>query len=109
MISRTDKIIFSVIAVLIALTIVFWSDVKTMFAGNEVMAQKEDKKEKKNKKDQGDAKVSPEVRVTQKWDMPSPLKEISGIAWIDNTRFACVQDELGKIFIFNTATNTIEK
>jgi uncharacterized protein YjiK len=47
--------------------------------------------------------------IVKKWDLPSILKEISGIDPISRDRFACVQDEDGKIFIYNTATNTIEK
>lgn len=108
MITKTDKIIFIIIGVFIVLTIVFWGDVRSIFGSKEVVAQT-DKKEKKEDKGKDAARVSPEVKVTQKWDMPSPLKEISGIACIDDNRFACVQDELGKIFIFNPTTNTIEK
>jgi len=47
--------------------------------------------------------------IVKKWDLPSVLKEVSGIDHISGERFACIQDEVGKIFIYNTATNKIEK
>ncbi|QMU29344.1 SdiA-regulated domain-containing protein [Adhaeribacter radiodurans] len=53
--------------------------------------------------------ASSNVQVTDKWDMPAILKEVSGIAYLGPDRFACVQDEAGIIFIYNTATSSIEK
>ena len=41
--------------------------------------------------------------------MPKQLLEISGLSYIDDNRFACVQDELGTIFIYNIASSSIEK
>ncbi|MDB5264104.1 MAG: hypothetical protein JWQ14_3387 [Adhaeribacter sp.] len=41
--------------------------------------------------------------------MPAILREVSGIAYIDDNRFACVQDESGVIFIYNTKTKKIEQ
>ena len=108
---KGDKIAFGLIAVLI-LTFVFWKDVKAMFGGktkvNEVDTKKDKKKGKEGKK-KNVAKIDSEITIAQKWDLPSDLKEISGIAYINDNRFACVQDELGKIFIFNIASNHIEK
>jgi len=49
------------------------------------------------------------VVLVNKWNVPEILKEISAIEYIDDKRFACVQDELGKIFIFNVETEKIEK
>lgn len=53
--------------------------------------------------------VSPGITVIKKWELPKQLLEISGLSYMDGTRFACVQDELGTIFIFNTSTSSIEK
>lgn len=36
--------------------------------------------------------------------LPEILNEVSGIALLDNENLACVQDELGAVFIFNTTT-----
>ncbi|HEY1009631.1 MAG: SdiA-regulated domain-containing protein [Daejeonella sp.] len=72
-----------------------------------------DKKEKKgDKEDQiGLLGVDDDVkvRVLTSWLLPDELLEVSGISWFDRDRFACVQDELGKVFIFNTRLNKIEK
>ena len=50
-----------------------------------------------------------DINILQRWDLPAELKEVSGIAYIDDHRFACVQDEDGKIFIFNRTSNQVEK
>ena len=49
------------------------------------------------------------ITIVKKWDMPKSLAEISGLSYIDGQRFACVQDELGKIFIYNTTSSSVEK
>lgn len=51
----------------------------------------------------------PAFKVTGKWELPSLLKEVSGIAYIDENRFACIQDELGTIFFYNIVIDEIEK
>jgi uncharacterized protein YjiK len=48
------------------------------------------------------------VDISRTWQLPEILKEISGIAYIDAERIACVQDEVGTIFIYNILTNGIE-
>ncbi len=48
------------------------------------------------------------VKISRTWELPPVLKEISGISYIDPARIACVQDEIGSIFIYNTSTLTIE-
>ncbi len=42
------------------------------------------------------------------WKMPEVLREISGIGYVDADRFACIQDEVGVVYIYNTATSFIE-
>ena len=120
MITKWDKIIFSIIAVSVLLILVFWKDVKSL-AGNNAVASTENSKEhkKSKKKDKIPKKEKDQdvafkdedskIAIIKKWDLPDVLKEVSGISYIDNDRFACVQDELGKIFIYNTAGNNIEK
>ena len=49
------------------------------------------------------------ITVIKKWQLPDQLTEISGLSNIDQQRFACVQDELGKIFIYNIASSSLEK
>lgn len=47
--------------------------------------------------------------IINRWKLPEKLNEISGIAWIDEGRLACVQDEEGTIFIYNLDKNMVEK
>jgi uncharacterized protein YjiK len=44
-----------------------------------------------------------------KWELPNILTHLSGIKYLGNNRFACIQDEVGTIFIYNTASGKIEK
>ena len=47
------------------------------------------------------------VEVVQRWDLPSKLEEVSGIAYIGQNRIACVQDEEGIIFIYDLEQSQI--
>lgn len=67
-------------------------------------AGKKDKKEAQDKLQKSDG-----VTIVQKWELPEKLREISGIAYLDEDRFACIQDEEGIIFIYNRKENKIEK
>lgn len=68
-----------------------------------------DKKNKKSEKFTNQTSASTDINIRQKWELPPILLEVSGIAWMDAQRFACVQDEAGTIFIYNTADRKIEK
>lgn len=39
--------------------------------------------------------------ISETWELPSELDEISGIVWLDSQTLACVQDEDGMIFIYD--------
>jgi len=67
----------------------------------------ETKIEMEKNNDKGSANIA--ITVIKKWNMPKDLTEISGISYIDGQRFACVQDELGKIFIYNATSSSVEK
>lgn len=54
-----------------------------------------------------DKKVGANVLIT--WLLPKNLLEISGIAWLDTDHFACVQDELGTVYLYNVSQNKIDK
>src|SRR5687767_14419299 len=45
-----------------------------------------------------------DMTILKRWDLPEKLTEISGLTWMDEQRFACVQDETGTVFIYNTVT-----
>lgn len=103
---RTIK---TVALLLLATTAIFlWSDIKDAVASS---SKKENTKSGKQEKKQTEITetASGSIVITKKWDLPKILTEISGLAYLDEDRFACVQDEQGTVFIYNTATATIEK
>lgn len=55
------------------------------------------------------AEQSAEVKIIRQWNLPPVLTEISALSLMDDNRFACVQDELGTLYIFNKATDKIER
>ena len=55
-----------------------------------------------------DQRFVAEYEVLKKWELPAALEEISGIAWLDDSRIICVQDEDGVIFIYNLLDSKIE-
>jgi len=104
------RTIFKIMTVLIATSFVvfLWYDSKA--SGNE-KGDKTEKlgKAKSSKQENDQLTVSGGISIVKKWDMPSILVEISGITYMEENRFATVQDELGKIFIYNTQKNAVEK
>ena len=94
-------------AIALAAGFIFRSDIERLFSGNQASIGKQDKKEKKKDKQQD--RTPGDVTINERWDLPDVLKEISGLAYIDGERFACVQDEDGIVFIYNTADKRIEK
>ncbi|MGV3585390.1 MAG: hypothetical protein ACO1OF_00165 [Adhaeribacter sp.] len=67
------------------------------------------KTKKEQKKNKTKEVASTAVEVVKKWDLPEILLEVSGITYLGNNQFACVQDEDGVIFIYNTVANKIER
>lgn len=49
------------------------------------------------------------IKVVQQWDLPRIMEEVSGINYLEDGRMACVQDEEGKIFIYNLSDNKIDR
>ena len=94
-------IILSTIVILVT-GFIFRNDIGALVAGK----PKSENLQKQKKQQQN---IGSDVTIKQKWELPAILIEVSGIAYIDGQRFACVQDEAGTIFIYNTATATIEK
>lgn len=96
--------IFIVTFILLAIGVAF--SVRHIDFGGE---KAENKKEKKEKKKDKDVAPDSEISIINKWDVPEILKEISAVCYLGENRFACVQDELGAIFIYNTSSKKIEK
>jgi len=53
--------------------------------------------------------ISSGIKIVGQWNLPAALKEVSGIAYIDDQRFACIQDEAGIIYIYNVVKKRIER
>lgn len=49
------------------------------------------------------------VKITRTWELPAVLREVSAVQYLETGKLACLQDETGAIFIYNTSTNTIER
>jgi len=47
--------------------------------------------------------------IGDRWELPSELREISAIAWLDTDRIAAVQDEQGTIFIYDLGKREVAK
>jgi uncharacterized protein YjiK len=111
MFTKTDRIVFGIIAIMSVLAIVTWKSVN-YFNGkgktHQLASTKKSGKDSANAKQKSNA-VASGVSIVNKWELPAILKEVSGICFMDEHRIACVQDELGKIFIFNKTSNKIEK
>lgn len=97
-----------VVMVIVGLPVLFWNDIRGALSPGEQAAEGEGKKNKK-KKDKQELPPSAAVKVLDRWELPEVLTEVSGIEYLGDGRFACIQDELGTIFIYNTASRRIEK
>lgn len=109
--SKLDKIVFALLG-LVVLAAVSWKilDPKAGKAKKSETVQTQKKKAKEVKETKVEkTPANSEVRIIQKWDMPSELKEISALCYVDENRFLAVQDELGTVFVYNTEKKEIEK
>lgn len=49
------------------------------------------------------------IKIVRQWDLPRIMEEISGIDYLKDGRIACIQDEDGKIFIYNLDSKEIDR
>ena len=99
--------------------ILFWTDIQGMLVNDKKENGKNKmKKDKKGKEKDGvesasyvdgENSTSPEIKIIERWDLPKELKEVSGIAYLSNEKFACVQDERGSVYIYNCKEEKIER
>ncbi len=59
------------------------------------------------KKDSAEITPSQEIIIEETWELPKILEEVSGIAFLDDQRVACIQDEDGTIFIYDLEASKI--
>lgn len=48
------------------------------------------------------------VKILRSWLLPASLKNISAIDYIPQNKMACIQDEMGSIFLFNLDSGVID-
>lgn len=63
------------------------------------------------KKKQEQALVGSNISLNevQRIDLPEKLKEISGLSYVSQNVYACVNDEKGKLFLYNTQDEAIQE
>ncbi len=109
--TKVEKFAAVILALGVLLTFIFWKDItrsKSIAGLSKIEKTSEDKGEAKSAKVELDDD-SKEIKIVEKWEMPEELQEISGIAHMEGDLFACVQDEDGKIFVYNLVSKKIEK
>jgi len=62
-----------------------------------------------NPGEMGKEKLTTGIKILERLELPKELKEVSGIACLTNGRFACIQDEKGVVFIFNSLDGKLER
>jgi hypothetical protein len=93
----------------------FWPDIQTVMGHADAPAPRGasngDTKEKKSKKkkDKDGKEGTSAVQIINEWELPSELTEISGFAFLSDGQIACVQDEEGKVYIYNLDSRRITK
>ena len=95
-------------SLLLSFSLIFCDNSKAGYQGQDD-PKKESKKNKSGKGKKEKEAASTEVQINKKWELPEILKEVSGIAYLGENQFACVQDEAGAIFIYNTAATKIDR
>jgi uncharacterized protein YjiK len=99
-----------VVLVVLGLPVLFWNDIRGALSPAEKLVENDTPKKKKKKgKEEASLPPSTDIKVLQRWELPEVLTEVSGIEYLGDTRFACIQDEQGTIFVYNTASGRIEK
>lgn len=102
------KITIIIAAILVVLCVAFRNQISPLFSKNHWEQEKNGKK-KKAKNANHPAPPSEGISVLKTWELPPELKEISGISFLEDGRFACVQDELGTVFIFDALKGRVDE
>ncbi len=107
---KTRRILLMLLLLTVVATLlIFRGDIKSAVASSGTGKGKKEKGSNESPRTDIDKPASAGIRVLKKWDLPEILTEISGISYINGDRFACVQDELGTVFIYNTSSSKVEK
>jgi uncharacterized protein YjiK len=101
-----DKTPIKIIAIIVVPLVIAALVRFTTLDGKEKSGKNTDNNEKMDLIDL-DQEVGANVMIT--WLLPKSLLEVSGIAWVDADHFACVQDEIGTVFLYNVRLNKIDQ
>lgn len=114
--TKVERVLLVFLILAMGLVFIFWKDISGNRGAARVASVKEEQKkdekndEKKTKDDKEESEANDAaIKINERWSMPEILKEISGIAFISDKQLACVQDELGKIFIFDIDERKVVK
>ena len=106
-------IVLLVVAAIGLTVFLFWTDIQAVRGNSKAAAYEEpgmdtknDKGKKKDKDRKEDGAVS-NLRILERWDLPSELVEISGITFTGANEVASVQDEAGTIYLYDLGTKKI--
>lgn len=64
---------------------------------------------KKSVKKEREVLANATYELINTWEFPQILNEVSGIAWVNDSTIACIQDEEGVIYDFNLNTGEITR
>ena len=95
--------LISVVVVALA-GIVFWNDIRSVFSGST-----SEETAKTTVVEPGNAAVTGRVKILERTEVPDQLREISGIVYLGDGKFVCIQDEAGTLYFFDAASGKIEK
>ncbi|MCC4214603.1 SdiA-regulated domain-containing protein [Leeuwenhoekiella parthenopeia] len=62
---------------------------------------------KKSMREEEEVLAKATYTIHKTWEFPQILNEVSGIAWVNDSTLACIQDEEGVIYDFNLITSEI--
>lgn len=116
MVTKAEKVFFAVVILILITAPFFWRDIRALVTRNQpvhIAASKiNTAKAANNENTETNDSLDPSTRslsIEKSWSVPKELTEISGIAYIGKDRFICVQDEMGILYFYNTASGEIEK
>ena len=110
-------IVLLVVAAIGLTVFLFWTDIQAVRGNSKAtayetqsMENKNDKdKDKKKDKDEEETTAVSDLRILERWDLPSELVEISGITFTGANEVASVQDEAGTIYFYDLGTKKITR
>lgn len=89
---KTPKILFLISILVVSVIVAFFVNDRIASQKKTIILEKE---------------FTSNYSIENTYHLPAILEEVSGIVWLSNNTFACIQDEDGFIFIYDTKQNAI--